>query len=76
MISVESKMYKGQVIGITGMSVTSENEPEVKSILDRIRSGELSSRPKGSQDITDLKELLSYCDHIIPAYGPMFKVHP
>jgi hypothetical protein len=76
LITIESKMYTGQIVGITGMSVPSENDPEVKAALDRIRSGDGSMRPGRSQDINDLESLLSYCDHIIPAYGPMFKVYP
>jgi hypothetical protein len=59
--------YKGQVVGITGISVHSGIDPSVRIALQ-----EAGNREKTRGEIESLEELLSYCDHIVPAYGPMF----
>jgi hypothetical protein len=61
--------FKGQVVGITGISVPRKEDPRVKSALMKAVNME---RPKGN--IETMEELLAYCDFIIPSYGPMFRV--
>jgi hypothetical protein len=76
LLAEETNAYAGQTIGITGMSIPSESDPEVHSVLERIRSGKGMERPGQTSNIKTMEELLSYCDHIIPGYGPMFTVRP
>lgn len=68
--------YAGQVIGIAGSCIPSENDPTVSEALEKIRNGQEASMIGQTHDINTVEELLSYCDHVIPAYGPMFKVQP
>jgi hypothetical protein len=66
----------GQVIGIAGICIPSERDPEVNEALKKVRSGKGIPEIGQTYDINTMEELLSYCDHIIPGYGPMFKVIP
>jgi hypothetical protein len=66
----------GKVIGVAGISIPSENDPAVLEVLEKIRSGKESHGIDQTYDINTLEELLSYCDHVIPGYGCMFKVKP
>lgn len=68
--------YAGQVIGIAGSCIPSEEDPKVSEALERIRSGGNIPKIGQTYDIDTLEELLSYCDHVIPGYGAMFKVKP
>ena len=68
--------YAGQVIGIAGLCIPSEEDPAVSDALGKIRSGKENSKIGRAYDINTIEELLSYCDQVIPGYGSMFKVKP
>jgi hypothetical protein len=61
--------YAGKVVGIAGVSVPSESDPIIAKSLESIRKGDPIEA-----DTDTLKGFLSYCDLIIPAYGPKFEV--
>ncbi|MBN1390697.1 MAG: hypothetical protein JXA22_08665 [Candidatus Thermoplasmatota archaeon] len=75
-LSQSTLQYAGKTIGISGPCIPSENDPEVAAILDEIRERGKERTKKQAQSIRDRYELLSYCDIMIPAFGPMFKVIP
>lgn len=68
--------YAGQVIGITGLCIPSDDDPVVIEALHKIRMGKGKKGIGQTYDINTIEELLSYCDHVIPGYGPMFRVIP
>lgn len=68
-LSPSTEQFGGKIVGICGSSVPSKDDPDVTEALGKARNME---RPKG--EVKSLEELLAYCDYIIPAFGPMFKV--
>jgi len=68
--------FAGMIIGISGPCIHSENDPGIADILKRLRREGRTKRFGQTFDITNIEELLEYCDYIIPAFGPMFKVIP
>jgi hypothetical protein len=68
--------FAGQVICIAGLCIPSEEDPKVSEVLHKIRTGKGKQGIGQAYDINTMEELLSYCDHVIPGYGPIFKVKP
>ena len=68
--------FAGMIIGISGPCITSEKDPWIKDILDGLRKKGRTKRFGQTYEISNREELLEYCDYIIPAFGPMFKVIP
>ncbi|MGA1820696.1 MAG: hypothetical protein ACMUHU_06785 [Thermoplasmatota archaeon] len=68
--------FAGKIIGISGPCIPSEDDPGIAPILKELRKKGRTRRFGQTFDITNREELLQYCDHIIPAFGPMFEVIP
>ena len=76
LLSRSAMKYAGMTVGISGPCISSENDPEVSLALERIRKKRRNGTAKKVQHVKDRYELLEYCDFIIPAFGPIFKVIP
>jgi hypothetical protein len=76
LLGEETRKYAGQTIGVAGMCIPSEDDPDVSTALSRIRRSDKREERGQTFDINTMEELLSYCDHVIPGYGPMFEVKP
>jgi glyoxylase-like metal-dependent hydrolase (beta-lactamase superfamily II) len=61
----------GKIIGIVGGTINSREDPEVREILESINKIQEKDLVRPEQ-IEDIKDLLLYCDYIIPGHGPMF----
>ncbi|MCU0799139.1 MAG: hypothetical protein MUC62_05650 [Candidatus Thermoplasmatota archaeon] len=73
LLAPSSRHLAGKIVGIMGAAVRSAESVEVEMALGDIKE---IGRPKPGQpdNIADLVGLLSYCDIVVPAYGPMFPV--
>jgi hypothetical protein len=73
LLAPSTRHLAGRIVGITGAAVRSATSVEVEEALKDIKENcrPRSGRPDG---IVDLGGLLSYCDIVVPAYGPMFPV--
>ncbi|MFO8052216.1 MAG: hypothetical protein R6V01_11060 [Thermoplasmatota archaeon] len=69
-----SRYLTGKMVLFAGYAVPSKDDPTVDEALSKIREQNICSTNNPGEFFTDLTDLLSYCDHVIPAYGPMFKV--
>ncbi len=69
MLEPSTAPYAGKVVGIAGISIPTKDDPTVQEALSKARN---MPKPKG--EITSIEKFLAYCDHVIPAYGPMFPV--
>ena len=59
----------GKVIGIAGGMIESRDGEEISEILAEIAGNPDIDRPK---NIASLRDMLIYCDYIIPGRGPIF----
>ncbi|MBN1538617.1 MAG: hypothetical protein JW939_00600 [Candidatus Thermoplasmatota archaeon] len=76
LLSRSAIKYAGMTIGISGPCISSENDPEVAETLKTIRKKRKTGAKRKVQHLRGRCELLEYCDYIVPAFGPMFKVIP
>ncbi|MGA1872336.1 MAG: hypothetical protein ACMUHY_01565 [Thermoplasmatota archaeon] len=76
LLAQSAEKYAGSIVGISGPCISSESDPEIAQILRSLRKRGRPERLGQTTDITSREELLEYCDYIIPAFGPMFKVIP
>ena len=74
LLEPSSQYLAGKVVLFAGFAVPSEDDPEVKAVLEKIRNEDICRAKDPGEGFTDLVDLLSYCDHVIPAYGTMFQV--
>lgn len=74
LLEPSSRHLTGKVVLFAGYAVPSREDPMVEEALSKIREQNICSTNNPGELFTDLTDLLSYCDHVIPAYGPMFKV--
>ena len=65
----------GKNIGIVGGVIESNKSPVVIEAMEAIKKmgDDYIKRP---QEITSIKDLILYCDYIIPGRGPMFSTRP
>jgi hypothetical protein len=73
LLAPSSKHLAGKVVGITGSAVPNTSSPEVRKAIEEVTGTERPG-PGWPKDISDLKGLLSCCDLVVPAFGPMFQV--
>ncbi|MEA3558774.1 MAG: MBL fold metallo-hydrolase [Candidatus Thermoplasmatota archaeon] len=74
MLEASSRDLTGKVVLFAGLAVPGEDDPVVKAALEKIRKEGICTVKEPGEGFKDLVDLLSYCDHVIPAYGPMFRV--
>lgn len=63
----------GKVIGIAGGMIDSREDDKVIEILEEIAGNPDIERPK---HIESLRDMVLYCDYIIPGRGPIFPTRP
>jgi len=73
LLAPSTRHLAGKIVGIAGAAVRSAASAEVEGALREIRENGLR-RPDRPDRMMDLVGLLSYCDIVVPAYGPMFPV--
>lgn len=74
LVEPSSQHLAGKIVLFAGFAVPSKDDPKVNEALANIRSRD-SCESKGMVvDFKGLEDLLEYCDHVIPAFGPMFNV--
>ncbi|MGA1822176.1 MAG: hypothetical protein ACMUIG_06595 [Thermoplasmatota archaeon] len=61
--------FAGKVIGIAGGMIETGDDDEISGILSEIGGNPDIKRPK---EIHSLRDMLLYCDFIIPGRGPIF----
>lgn len=73
LLEPNTKQLAGKVIGIVGFAIKSEKDPAVQRVFREFRKQDQKGiRREKKTNINSMKDLLHYCDNIIPGYGPMF----
>lgn len=67
----ETRDLAGKIIGIVGGVIDSEEDKEVVEVVDAISKMDEKDIHRPA-DISSIKDLVLYCDYIIPGHGPMF----
>ncbi len=73
LLDPDTKHLAGKIVGIVGYALDSGENPQVRSIMDAFRKeDEEGVARERVTSIKSLKDLMIYCDYIIPGHGEMF----
>jgi len=71
LLTPTTRHLAGKVVGITGEAVRSSSSPDVTRTLGVLKANGCNKPPR-PENVCDLGDILSYCDIVVPAFGPMF----